>query len=63
MRTRKDILTAKQKLRKLGITLVWQDDPGEFRVNFKGGKETTAYYTTDLLDAYYTGVSMAERKV
>lgn len=32
---------------------------GEFRVNFTGGKEATAYYTTDLEDAFATGVEMA----
>jgi hypothetical protein len=32
----------------------------EYRVNFRGGKEATAYYTTDLDDAYNTGVIMAK---
>ena len=35
--------------------------PPEYRVNFIGGSEDTAYYTNDLLDAYHTGVTMAQR--
>lgn len=32
---------------------------GEYRVNFKGGPESTAYYTDDLADAFRTGLHMA----
>lgn len=42
----------------LGISLRKRD--GEFRVNFVGGNEDTAYYTTDLQDALNTGVVMAK---
>ena len=31
---------------------------GEYRVNFKGGREATAYYTTDIDDAKDTAVAM-----
>jgi hypothetical protein len=31
---------------------------GEYRVNFKGGSEATAYYTNDSMDALQTGVAM-----
>lgn len=34
---------------------------GEYRVNFAGGKEATAYYTNDLEDAFATGVTMRLR--
>jgi hypothetical protein len=35
---------------------------GEYRVNFKGGKEATAYFTNDLKDALNTGIAMAKSK-
>lgn len=37
-----------------------RSEGNEFRVNFKGGKEATAYYTSDLEDAVLTGISMAK---
>lgn len=40
------------------ITLDKRDD--EFRVNFLGGYEPTAYYTTDLRDALRTGIEMRQ---
>jgi len=39
--------------------VIKKTDYGDFRVNFKGGKEATAYYTNDLMDAVNTGVSMS----
>lgn len=51
---------AKDKLRVIhGMTLTKKE--GEYRVNFPGGKEATAYYTDDLSDAFATGVDMALR--
>ncbi len=44
----------------LGLTL--RHDNGEYRVNFKGGIEATAYYTNDLADAVDTARKMAEEK-
>lgn len=35
---------------------------GEFRVNFKGGDEGTAYYTTDISDAVFTAMEMHHRR-
>lgn len=35
---------------------------GEYIVNFKGGKEATAYYTDDLDDAVATGIHMSENR-
>jgi hypothetical protein len=51
----------KDKLRVVfGITLTRRDR--EYRVNIAGNSEVTAYYTTDLADAFSTGVAMAERR-
>lgn len=44
----------------MGLVLTKTD--GEYRINFKGGKEATAYYTDDLEDAMNTGKSMVKRK-
>lgn len=48
---------AKKQLRELGISLTKKD--AEYRVNFYGGTEATAYYTDDIDDAYYTGKHMS----
>jgi hypothetical protein len=48
-------------IRSLGLTVKKTED-GEIRVNFKGHSEETAYYTTDLKDAYDTARSMAALK-
>lgn len=45
-------------LRNLGIVIRKRD--GEYRVNFKGGSEATAYYTDDIQDALDTGKMMAQ---
>ena len=34
----------------------------EYRVNFKGGQEATAYYTTDIDDAKDTAVVLLEAR-
>jgi hypothetical protein len=52
---------AKALLRPLGITLRSDMESGEYRVNFSGGKEATAYYTPDLDDALNSGRAMAEQ--
>lgn len=39
--------------------IIKRNEFNEFVVNFKGGKEATAYYTMDLQDAVDTGVLMA----
>jgi hypothetical protein len=44
-------------LRAYGMTLKCRD--GEYRVNYRGGSEVTAYYTDDRHDAVMTGVAMA----
>ncbi len=41
-----------------GLTITKKSATDEFRVNYKGGSEGTAYYTNDLEDAYHTGLAM-----
>lgn len=49
----------KNKLRVVhGMTITRRD--GEYRVNFREGREATAYYTNDMEDAFATGVTMAQ---
>jgi hypothetical protein len=48
---------ARETLRAAGLTL--RKVEGEYRVNFIGGDEDTAYYTDDLTDAVSTGLHMA----
>jgi hypothetical protein len=52
---------AKSIARHLGLTLR-QVRSGAYRVNFRDGNETTAYYTTDLEDAVNTAVEMARKR-
>lgn len=42
-----------------GMTIVRKG--GEYRVNFRGGKEATAYYTNDRQDAVNTAIDMSKR--
>ena len=50
------------RLRAAGMTIRVTPD-GQYRVNFLGGCESTAFYTRDLDDALKTGLAMAaERK-
>ena len=46
----------KQALRAIGFSLRKRD--GEYRVNFTGGGEATAYYTDDRADALDTARAM-----
>jgi len=48
---------AKSIARHLGVTLR-QVRSGAYRVNFRDGNETTAYYTDHLEDAVNTAVEM-----
>src|SRR5215468_4686082 len=47
--------------RHLGLTLR-QVRSGDYRVNFRDGNETTAYFTSDLEDAVNTAVEMARKR-
>lgn len=55
--TSAQVEVARDHLRELGMTLSLRD--GEWRVNYRWGREASAYYTTDLEDAYSTGCHMA----
>jgi hypothetical protein len=52
---------AKSIARHLGLTLRHLRS-GNYRVNFRDGTETTAYYTDSLEDAVNTAVEMARRR-
>jgi hypothetical protein len=52
---------AKSIARHLGLTLRKMRS-GDYRVNFRDGNETTAYYTEDLEDAVNTAVEMARKR-
>ena len=41
-----------------GITITWQSEVGEFRINLTNGSEATAYYTDDRDDAAATAKAM-----
>ena len=47
--------------RHLGLTLRLLRS-GKYRVNFRDGNGTTAYYTDDLEDAVNTAVEMARKR-
>jgi hypothetical protein len=51
---------AKSIARHLGLTLR-KVRSGDYRVNFRDGNETTAYYTDNLEDAVNTAVEMARK--
>jgi hypothetical protein len=51
---------AAAELRRLGITLARL--PGEYRVNFRGGAEATAFCTDTLDDALALGKAMAAER-
>jgi hypothetical protein len=52
---------AKSIARHLGLTLR-QLRSGDYRVNFRDGNESTAYYTDKLEDAVNTAVAMARQR-
>jgi hypothetical protein len=52
---------AKSIARHLGLTLR-KVRSGDYRVNFRDGDETTAYYADNLEDAVNTAVEMARKR-
>lgn len=52
---------AKDKLRVVYQMTLKLTPDHEFRVNFKDGDEATAYYATDLDDAFTTAIDMRLR--
>jgi hypothetical protein len=53
---------AKSIARRLGLTLR-EVCSGDYRVNFRDGNETTAYYTDNLEHAVNTAIEMAQRPI
>lgn len=52
-----------ESAKRLGnVEAKFNNDYGEWRVNFKPGREGTAYYTDDAEDAYWTMLKMSEQK-
>ena len=45
------------ELRAVGVAIT-KTEWDEYRVNFRGGNEATAYYTPSLMDAHETGLAM-----
>jgi hypothetical protein len=56
----KTLRSLRTELQPLGIEASYNRDTEEFRINFRGGKEATAYYTNDVDDALGTGRAMAK---
>jgi len=50
----------KRAVRALDMTM--RRDDGEWRINFVGGDEATAYYTDDLEDALWTAFAMTRER-
>ena len=53
---------AQKALQPHGMTMKKTGYGNEHRVNYKGGKESTAYYSDDRDDAYHTAHKMAEER-
>jgi len=53
---------AETLLRDAGMVITVNAADNEYRVNYRGGKEETAYYTNDLDDAVTTGLLMAQSR-
>lgn len=51
---------AQKELSAVGMSLKKTGYDNEHRVNYKGGKEETAYYTDDIHDAVATGHAMTK---
>lgn len=57
----KTIKQAKEALGFYGMSI--KRELGEYVVNFKGARCDSAYYTNDLFDACYTGLSMCKENL
>lgn len=49
----------RKAVQALGLTCSWDSYAREFRINYQGGVEATAYYTNDHEDAVGTAQAMA----
>lgn len=54
---------ARKLLQGLGLVLTRNQEWETYRVNYRGGREGTAYYCDQLDDAVGTGISMAKNFV
>jgi hypothetical protein len=59
LRPKQQKLTAFRDLKSAGILITYDRDFEEYRVNVRPDREATAYYTSDLWDAYQTGLAMS----
>ena len=50
-----------KSIRALGMVVTCTD--GEYRVNYKGGSESSAYYTDDRMDALGTAREMDQERL
>ncbi len=55
------LLQLKKELKKLDMTVRYDAVSREYRVNFKGGSESSAAYTDDIEDALGTAKDMHKR--
>ncbi len=55
------LLQLKNALKPLDMTVRYDAVSREYRINFKGGSESTSYYTTDAQDALTTAKMMHKR--
>jgi len=53
--------TVRAQLREIGVVIA-RTEYAEYRVNFRAGREATAYYTPSLLDALETGRAMVAQQ-
>lgn len=61
MRNAITVREAQNLLRKHDMVLTVDD--GEYRVNYRHGAESTAYYSNDLEDVIATGIKQAEWRI
>lgn len=58
----KTLRLVKATIHGMGMSVQWNSDTREFRVNFPGGAEATAYYTNDADDAIGTAKAMSDSR-
>ncbi len=59
----KQLAETKKKLKEYNVTVNYQPEWEQYRVNFLYGLESTAFYTNDLEDALHTGRLMEIRNI
>lgn len=61
MRNAITVREAQNLLKQHDMVMTFTD--GEYRVNYRHGSESTAYYTNDIEDAIITGIKQAEWRI